>query len=186
MQAALNAAKAAVEKEQQQQASLDFLDYAHLAAETAADYATAPSEKCGSALDFTATSDWCSSCVVMYHVSIEILVLSTLRESLERQTCILRGQSKRVIETAQATLACIQAGTYAEPDPASILPTRTPLGRKSNSSRTPQRPFRSVFRTWPVALGIDRGQRFPRRTVAAGAKSRKRSVTAGAKSWRPR
>ena len=120
-QAALNAAKAAVEKEQQQQASLDFLDYAQLAAAAAVADATAPSEKCGSALDFTATSDWCSSFVVKYQLSIEIPVLSTLKESLERQTCILRGQSKRVIETAQATLACIQAGTYAEPDPAPIL-----------------------------------------------------------------
>ena len=120
-QAALNAAKAAVEKEQQQQASLDFLDYAHLAAAAAVADTTAHSEKCRSALDFKATSDWCSSFVGKYQLSIEIPVLSTLWESLERQTCILRGQSKRVIETAQATIACIQAGTYVEPEPAPIL-----------------------------------------------------------------
>jgi len=118
-QAAFDAATAAVEKEQQQQASLDFLDYAHLAA-AAAD-ATAPSERCESALDFTATSDWCSSFVIKYQLSIKIPVLSTLKESLERQACISKGQSKGVIETAQATLACIQAGTYAEPEPAPVL-----------------------------------------------------------------
>mmetsp|Transcript_67016 Transcript_67016/g.108683 ORF Transcript_67016/g.108683 Transcript_67016/m.108683 type:complete len:987 (-) Transcript_67016:61-3021(-) len=120
-QAALNAAKAAVEKEQQQQASLDFLDYAHLAAAAAVADATAPSEKCGSALDFTATSDWCSSFVVKYQLSIEMPTLGMLKEILERQACISKGLSKYVVETAQATLACIQAGTYVEPEAATLL-----------------------------------------------------------------
>jgi len=120
-EAAINVAKAAVEKEQLQQASLDFLDYAHLAAAAAAADATTPSNSCGSALDFTATSDWCSSFVVKYQLSIERPTLGMLKEILERQACISKGLSKYVVETAQATLACIQAGTYVEPEAATLL-----------------------------------------------------------------
>ena len=119
--AGLKEAMAAVEKEQQTQASLDFLDYAHLAAAVAAADATAPSISCGSAMDFVATSTWCSSFVVKYQLFIEIPTLGTLVEILERQACIVKGKSKRVVETAQANLACILAGTYAEPEAALVF-----------------------------------------------------------------